>query len=167
MMRTINGTNGSLYVRVVDTPDKALDCRCYIDQLVNLYRQLTDRTPAKNMALLVNKNFAFIFVTEGSNLVATLTLVIVRTGTTCKGLIEDVVVDQAHRKIHLGEALVEEALQLARNCGCQYVQLTSKPERAGTSAFYAKAGFEQIALANRDHPEGTRFYRYYFSKNKK
>ena len=157
----------SAHVCVVDTREEARNRQAFFDQLPNLYPQMTERALCKNIAGLVGNNLNFIFIVEGTNLIASATLAFVKTATTCKGLVEDVVVSQMHRRSNLGNELIQEAIRLGRERDCQYLQLTSKPGRAGTSSFYTKVGFELIALAREGNPEGTNLYRYYFRRQRR
>mgnify|MGYP001617535083 CR=1 FL=1 len=163
MMREITGDHlggSAAHVRIIDTREKAQHQQCFFAQLINLYQQLTERAPSRNIASLVSNDLHFIFIIQGTNLLASATLVLARTAIRCQGLIEEVVVDQAYRKAGLGKILIEEALRLGRARGCQYMQLTSKPERPGANMFYPKLGFELLAAAQ-DHPQGTNLYRCY------
>lgn len=154
------------YVCVVDTREEARNRQAFFDQLINLYSQMTERSLCRNMASLVGNNLNFIFIIEGTNLIASATLAFVKTATTYKGLVEDVVVNGLYRRYHLGEELIEEAIRLGRERGCQYLQLTSRPGREGTQSFYAKAGFEVVAFAKEGAKDGTNLYRYPYMRKK-
>ena len=71
--------------------------------------------------------------------------------TGLRAWIEDVVVDEAARGQGIGEAMMREALRLARAAGAKTVDLTSRPSRAAAGRLYERLGF-----AIRD----TRLYRY-------
>jgi len=87
---------------------------------------------------------------EGT-IVGTLTLAMFPTPTGIRAWIEDVVVDAAARGRGIGEALMTEAIGLARAAGARTVDLTSRPARQAAGRLYERAGFEE-----RD----TRVYRY-------
>src|SRR5262249_27728501 len=57
--------------------------------------------------------------------------------------IEDVVVDEAARGRGIGEALITEAVGLARAAGARTVDLTSRPVRQAAGRLYQRAGFEE------------------------
>ncbi len=80
---------------------------------------------------------------EDGHIVGTLTLVVFRTTTELRARIEDVVVEESARGKGLGEALVREALRLARERGARSVNLTSRPDREAADRLYARVGFEQ------------------------
>lgn len=155
------GSQEATFLHVIDSRDEARERENFLYQLRNLYTQLTDRVPTPNIARFVGNNLNFILITEGTNLVATATVVFVETAVLIKACVEDVVVHHNYRKLHLGKVLLDEAIQLARLRRCKYLQLTSKPARPGTSCFYTKAGFELVAIAREGHPEGTNLYRLY------
>lgn len=161
-MREIRGpcfSGGVAKVRVITTREEANDNIKYFEQLIKLYKQLTDRWPSKDIQHLVGPNVHFIFITDGCNLIGSATFALVKTAIRCKGLVEDLVVDQQYRKTELGKALVQEMITLARKRGCRRLELTSKPDRAGTAALYLKQGFELIAEAVPGNPEATNLYR--------
>jgi N-acetylglutamate synthase-like GNAT family acetyltransferase len=54
-----------------------------------------------------------------------------------------IVVDRAHRRRGLGEALVSELEAEARRRGCDLLYLTTAERRADAHAFYGRLGFEQ------------------------
>ncbi|MCG8546695.1 MAG: GNAT family N-acetyltransferase [Alphaproteobacteria bacterium] len=60
------------------------------------------------------------------------------------------VVDQAHRGGGIGEALLDSALEFARQSGCAAVEVTTANARDRAHRFYEKMGFDQTSL---------RFYR--------
>lgn len=94
-------------------------------------------------ALLLNPNI-HLFVAENERvIVGMLSLVIVDIPTGRKAWIEDVVVDEAARGLRLGQALVEQAKELATSLGAKKIYLTSNPSRKAAHALYSKCGFEQ------------------------
>ena len=63
-------------------------------------------------------------------------------------IVENVVVDEPHRRRGVGRALMDEAMARARAAGCYKVQLLSAVER-DAAAFYESLGFEARALGYR------------------
>lgn len=170
MGRSISGkgfTESAGYgIHVIDSRQRAHECEEFFRQLPNLYRQLTENMLSGCLKELVNAYTNFIFITQSTNLVASVTLVTVRTPTSFKGLIEEVVIDKRHRRLGLGTILLVEAIRLGAEKGCRSFMLTSKSDREGTSAFYAMAGFEIAARANRNHPQATNLYRMDVRRNR-
>lgn len=91
---------------------------------------------------------------DDGGILGTLTLAFYPIPTTLRVWIEDVVVDEAGRGHGVGEALVRDALELARNMGAKQVDLTSSPGREAANRLYRRMGFEQ-----RD----TNAYRFYLT----
>ena len=71
-----------------------------------------------------------------------LTLIIYRVPTGIRARVEDVVVDETLRGKGIGEALVEYALNMAREAGADGVALTSNPGREAANRLYQKLGFK-------------------------
>ena len=91
--------------------------------------------------LLHNDNtHLFVAKIEGK-IVGMLTLVVVDIPTGRKAWIEDVVVDEAARGLHIGAALVEHAKEEAQRLGAKKIYLTSNPSRKAAHALYSKCGF--------------------------
>lgn len=78
---------------------------------------------------------------EGA-IVGLLTLVVFRLATGVRALIEDVVVDHAHRRMGIGDTLVRDAIRLATELHARTVELTSRPERTEANRLYRRLGFE-------------------------
>lgn len=72
-----------------------------------------------------------------------LTLVLFRIPTGVRAMIEDVVVDEAHRGGGIAEALTRVAIAQAEKAGTRTVDLTSRPSRAAANGLYQKLGFRQ------------------------
>ena len=62
--------------------------------------------------------------------------------TGVRAWIEDVVVDEAARGHGAGFALVDAALEYAKNVGARTVDLTSRPSREAANRLYQRAGFQ-------------------------
>ncbi len=57
------------------------------------------------------------------------------------GLLENVAVDQAHRGLGVGAQLVRHVIAVAREAGCQRLELTSRLERSDAHRFWQRCGF--------------------------
>jgi GNAT superfamily N-acetyltransferase len=62
------------------------------------------------------------------------------------GYLCDLVVDQEHRGSGVGTALVERAVEIARERGCRRVELDSGFPRTAAHQFYERRGFEKRAF---------------------
>ena len=79
---------------------------------------------------------------EKGEIVAMLSLTVYRVPTGIRSIIEDVVVDQKMRRHGIGEALVRQAIEFAREAGASGVALTSNPQRKAANQLYQAIGFE-------------------------
>lgn len=66
-------------------------------------------------------------------------------------VIDNVVVDAACRRIGVGRALMDEAVDRAAQAGCYKVELLSHERRHTAHAFYRAMGFENSAEGFRRH----------------
>ena len=94
-------------------------------------------------SMLNNKNFHLFVAEHEGAIVGMLSLVVVDIPTGRKAWIEDVVVDGCARGLHIGQALVERALEEAASLGAKNTYLTSNPSRKAAHALYKKCGFEE------------------------
>jgi ribosomal protein S18 acetylase RimI-like enzyme len=80
---------------------------------------------------------------EQSEISGLLTLIIYRVPTGMRARIEDVVVEEAMRGKGIGAALVQHALEMARDAGADGVALTTNPRREAANRLYQRLGFNQ------------------------
>lgn len=83
-------------------------------------------------------------VDEEGSIVGVLTIVFCDIPTDCKAWIEDVITDSEYRGRGIGRALVERALEIAKEWGANSVNLTSRPSREAARALYRKVGFKEV-----------------------
>lgn len=126
----------------VTEPDEAL-----VEAIARLMPQLTSRDDAPGLLELAELAAApgtnLLVARDGETAVGMLTLVVYRAPSGLRGVIEDVVVDEAARGRGVGEALTREALALAEAAGVESVSLTSRREREAANRLYRRVGFEQ------------------------
>jgi ribosomal protein S18 acetylase RimI-like enzyme len=79
---------------------------------------------------------------ENGPVAGILCLTIYRVPTGVRSIIEDVIVDESMRRRGIGEALMQRAIQLAREGGAAGVSLTSHPRREAANRLYRSMGFE-------------------------
>jgi ribosomal protein S18 acetylase RimI-like enzyme len=79
---------------------------------------------------------------QRAEIVGILSLTIYRVPTGARSIVEDVVVDEKFRRLGIGEALVRQAIELAREAGASGVSLTSNPQRAAANQLYLSMGFK-------------------------
>jgi ribosomal protein S18 acetylase RimI-like enzyme len=66
---------------------------------------------------------------------------------TPSAVVEDVCVDEQFRGQGIGRAMMDFAMELARQHGCYKLALSSNAAREGAHAFYRSLGFEQHGLS--------------------
>ncbi len=126
-----------------------------LEKLLELYKYLNSEDPdisgeETTKALwedISNDPRQCILVIEQySCLVASCTLVIVSNltrGGRPYGLIENVVTHGNYRRNGYGKAVLEKAVETAREKGCYKVMLLTGRKDEGVLSFYEKAGFER------------------------
>lgn len=96
--------------------------------------------------VLLDPNQSTLVAEVYAEVVGTLVLAVLPNlahGGAPYAIIENVVVEEEHRREGVGEALVREALCRARNAGAYKVSLCSNVVRAGAHEFYRSMGFEE------------------------
>jgi GNAT superfamily N-acetyltransferase len=78
-----------------------------------------------------------------SPIVGMLTISLYRVPTGGRAIIEDLVVDENHRKMGIAKALTLSAIQIARVADANGVALTSNSQRVEANQFYPVMGFEK------------------------
>jgi GNAT superfamily N-acetyltransferase len=93
-------------------------------------------------ALLADPAITLLLVVDDSAIVGTATVIAYTTPASVKARIEDVVVDERARGRGIGEALVNECINVARSKGARIVELQSARRRAVANRLYPRMGFE-------------------------
>ena len=113
-----------------------------------LVPQLTDNNPPPsldNLADLVRDAASTLMVARNAEgeIVGALTLSVYRVPTGIRSIIEDVIVDNSARGQGIGEALMQRAIELAREKGAKNISLTSNPLREAANRLYLRVGFKK------------------------
>lgn len=119
-----------------------------MEALSRLLPQLSSSasTPDRDRVVrLLEREDTHLFVArnEGAAIVGMLTLVVVDIPTSRKAWVEDVVTDESCRACGVGRALVERAIEVARQEGVRRLYLTSNPARKAAHRLYERCGFER------------------------
>jgi ribosomal protein S18 acetylase RimI-like enzyme len=80
---------------------------------------------------------------QDSTIVGMLTLSVYRVPTGIRSIVEDVAVDSNYRRRGIAKALMEAALEHARQAGASVLTLSSNPKREAANALYQSMGFER------------------------
>ncbi len=131
-----------LVVEHVRHPDsETLDSlSALLSQLSRSAKQLT----LQSLTAIVSSDTTTLMVARlGDRMVGTLTLVVFPLPTGVRAWIEDVVVDESARGAGVGAALVDAAIDWAREAGARTVDLTSRPTREAANRLYERLGFQR------------------------
>ena len=80
---------------------------------------------------------------QSGTIAGILTIAIYRVPTGLRSIVEDVVVDPNFRRLGIAKALLQSAINFARDAGANGVALTSNPKREAANLLYQSLGFEQ------------------------
>ncbi|MDD2920953.1 MAG: GNAT family N-acetyltransferase [Anaerolineales bacterium] len=113
-----------------------------------LVPQLTNNNPPPSLddlAALLRDSSSTLLVarTEAEQIVGALTLAVYRVPTGIRAIIEDVIVDGSARGRGIGEALMNRAIEIAKEKGAGNISLTSNPMRESANRLYLRAGFKK------------------------
>ena len=81
-------------------------------------------------------------IDEKGLILGILCLTVYRVPTGLRSIIEDVVVDRSVRRRGIGVALMQKAIELAREAGAEGISLTSNPQRQAANLLYQSLGFQ-------------------------
>ncbi len=113
-----------------------------------LVPQLTNNNPPpslNDLADLVRDSSSTLMVArnEKQEIVGALTLAVYRVPTGIRSIIEDVIVDTSARGQGIGEALMQRAIEIAKEKGAGNISLTSNPLRESANRLYLRVGFKK------------------------
>ena len=113
-----------------------------------LVPQLTNNNPPptrEDLSALIQDASSTLMIArdERGQIVGALNLTVYRVPTGVRSVIEDVIVDLSARGQGIGEALMQRALEIAREKGAHNITLTSNPMRVAANKLYLKMGFEK------------------------
>ncbi|MBH01809.1 MAG: GNAT family N-acetyltransferase [Acidimicrobiaceae bacterium] len=118
-----------------------------VSAMTRLVPQLSNSNPPPDRSVLeeivASDSSILIAAFIDGVIVGSLTLIIFSIPTGKRAWIEDVVVDENYRNIGIGEALNQEAINIARRLGAKTVDLTSRPSREAANRLYSRLGFVQ------------------------
>ena len=113
-----------------------------------LVPQLTNNNPPpslNDLSALVRDSSSTLMVArnERAEIVGALTLTVYRVPTGIRSIIEDVIVDSSARGQGIGEALIQRAIEIAREKGAGNITLTCNPMREAANRLYQRMGFKK------------------------
>jgi len=99
---------------------------------------LTLLLDSENSRLLIAR-----FPASDSPIAGMLTLALYRVPTGGRSIVEDLVVDDQFRGRGIAKALLQSAVEIAREAGANGVALTSNPQRVEANQLYLRMGFKK------------------------
>ena len=100
-----------------------------------------------DLVLLVNSGFSKLLVARypdtNSPIVGMLTISLYRVPTGGRSIVEDLVVDAKYRNMGIAKALLQSAIEIARESGANGVTLTSNSRRLEANQLYVRMGFKK------------------------
>ena len=130
-----------MQIDIVTRADDAL-----LEAFQRLIPQLTNDNPPPTLdelTALVAEDSSTLLVARSPSqqIIGALSLTIYRVPTGIRAIIEDVIVDGPARGQGVGQALLQRALQIAKQKGAAGISLTSNPLRVAANRLYVKMGF--------------------------
>ena len=132
-----------MYIEIVTNADEEL-----FVAFQRLIPQLTNNNPPPSrddLSTVLRDTASTLMVArdEKGGILGTLTLVVYRVPTGIRSIIEDVIVDGSARGQGVGEALVQRAIELAKEKNVGIIALTSSPFREAANRLYLRMGFKK------------------------
>ena len=123
-----------LYRQLAMTPEELESVQAKPEFSREMFREMTDL-----------EGYHLLVAEVDDEVVGTTVLVILpglAHGISRWGVVEFMVVNEAHRSLGIGQALMDHAGELARESGCYKIMLGSNKKRSDAHRFYRKAGYE-------------------------
>ncbi len=109
---------------------------------------IKQHTPAADLSveylkkMVSNPSTSIFIATNNGHIVGIATMIFYHKLNQYKAFVEDVVVDMAHRRKGIGEALIKTIIQKAKDMRLDTIHLTSRPDRIAANILYQKLGFK-------------------------
>ena len=116
-----------------------------VESFQRLIPQLSRSNPApskRKLEDILKQTCAKLIIAKNNNkIIGSLTLILFHIPTGLRSWIEDVVVDESHRGLGIGEMLTRFAINYAKMEGARTIDLTSRSSREVANKLYKKVGF--------------------------
>lgn len=130
----------SLRIEIADRSSPAL-----LRAMTSLLPQLTSgraMTQAELDAMIASPAATLFLAKDGDKIVGMISLAVVQMPTGLRSYLEDLVVDASYRQRGAATALLQAALDFARNATARTMYMTSRPSRGNAIRLYERLGFE-------------------------
>ncbi len=97
------------------------------------------------LSALAGDTASTLIVARGADgkIIAALTVAVYRVPSGVHSIIEDVIVNESARGQGLGQALIQRAIEVAKEKGAGNISLTSNPMREAANRLYVRTGFKK------------------------
>lgn len=112
----------------------------------SLFSQLSSQTPdhdklhSSDIQEICRNHYVFVARKDGAIVGIAILVVMYLLGGRI-GWVEDVAVDELHRRQGIARGLISRLIECATIQGCKHLNLTSKPERVAANELYRDIGF--------------------------
>ena len=121
------------------SPDLLAAVRSLLPQLTTSGHLITE----SELRAMIEAPLTTMFVAkDGAAIVGMISLSVAQMPTGLRSYLEDLVVDASCRRRGIARALMEAALDHARNAGARTLDMTSRPSREGAIQLYEELGFQ-------------------------
>jgi ribosomal protein S18 acetylase RimI-like enzyme len=93
--------------------------------------------------MITSPNTTVLVAKIGETIVGMITLFVYRIPYVKKAYLDDLAVDEAHRGKGIAKRLMNHAMNLAKEKGASYIDLTARPRRAEGNNLYENLGFKK------------------------
>jgi ribosomal protein S18 acetylase RimI-like enzyme len=98
---------------------------------------------ASELRAMIESPLSTMFIAKsGTEIVGMISLSVAQMPTGLRSYLEDLVVDSSCRRRGIARALLEAAIDHARNAGARTLDMTSRPSRHGAIELYKELGFQ-------------------------
>lgn len=106
----------------------------------NNYKELTTQDFHD---MITSPNITVLAAKDGEAIIGMITVLVYRIPYVKKAYLDDLVVDEAYRGHGIAKQLMKQAIDLAKEKGAAYIDLTARPERVAGNSLYEKFGFKK------------------------
>jgi len=118
-----------------------------LQAIASLLPQLTSSgramTAAELKAMIASPLTTLFIAKDDDRIVGTISLTVVQMPTGLRAYLEDLVVDASYRNRGAATALLQAAIDLARNSGARTLDMTSRASRESAIRIYERLGFRR------------------------
>jgi ribosomal protein S18 acetylase RimI-like enzyme len=100
-------------------------------------------TAAELKAIVASPLTTLFIAKDEGRIVGTISLAVVQMPTGLRAYLEDLVVDSSYRNRGAATALLQAAIDLARNSGARTLDMTSRASRENAIRLYERLGFRR------------------------